>query len=181
MDPENELNFQIIKITRNLKNYLRATQEKFPSESSKLQYYRSKNNHKRVFTRWGKARVCFQVFGFEIYRVGGLLIFRRIGEIWRNDASQEAKGSTSITFVSANFSRNTWGGTAWKILAAHFPRGTKGRDEGGRELGGEDEVPYVLYSYFHKIYTGIPVGQLLLCRRSLTWDKGLALYWQPVI
>lgn len=40
MDPENGLNFQIIKITRNLKNYLRATQEKFSSESSKLQYYR---------------------------------------------------------------------------------------------------------------------------------------------
>lgn len=42
-----------------------------------------------------------------------------------------------------------------------------------REGGEGTKFPYVLYSYFHKIYTGIPVGQLLLCRRSLTWDKGL--------
>lgn len=110
----------------------------------------------------------------------GLLIFCRIEKVWRNDASQEPQ-STSITFA-ANFSRNTWGGTAWKILAAHFPHGTKGRLEGGEEEEEEEEEgketgdgwsSYVLYSYFHKIYTGIPVGQLLLCRRALTGDKGL--------
>ena len=39
--------------------------------------------------------------------------------------------------------------------------------------GGRGRSWYVLYSYFHKIYTGIPVGQLLLCRRALTGDKGL--------
>lgn len=55
-----------------------------------------------------------------------------------------------------------------------FSSRNKGKGWGRRDCGGE-----VLCSYFHKIYTGIPVGQLLLCRRSLTWDKGL--YWQPVI
>lgn len=119
-----------------------------------------------MFTRWGKVRVCF-----EIYRVGGLLIFRRIGEVWRGSTPAKKLGVDLDNFrfgeLFADYVR--WN----RVKNSRGPFSSRNKGKEG-SLGGEGtKFPYVLYSYFHKIYTGIPVGQLLLCRRSLTWDKGL--------
>lgn len=98
-------------------------------------------------------------FPSESEKCGGT---RRQPRSWGVDLDNFRFGELFADYVRWNRVKNSRG---------PFSSRNKGKEG---SLGGEGtKFPYVLYSYFHKIYTGIPVGQLLLCRRSLTWDKGL--------